>query len=278
MTKFIRVVWAVCVVCGMVTTASAENVIVNPNFENNIPSGFGVSRLNGEPYQLSSGWGDPYGDSYLSGYSADDSGYIGRLPNTDPAIYAYVSAAQPGGGRTGLISQTNYGSEWIYQTVSLSVGDWAFSCSLASLYKDATLTEKLTDPDADIPLPPVTGDPDPAPYAALGLSLAVYQGQGVDAMWGTPIWDLSGDQTAAPVSIVAYLPEDNSWKTTVFDSFHITEAGEYTIFVQTQGVSWVSTDSYALTNLQLNRVPEPGTWAMLIGLGLIGVAWYRRFT
>ena len=264
--KFTRVAWALCVVCGMVTTASAENVIVNPNFENSIPPGAGVGYLDGFPHHLTSGWGNPYAGSStlssMSGYSADASGYVGEIPNSDPTIYAYVSAAQPGGGHTGLFSQTNEGSERIYQTVSLSVGDWAFSCSLASVYKNAALTEKLTDPTN--------------PDAVFKLSLAVYKGAATTE--GTPVWDLSGDNTASLVSIVEYLPEDNSWKTTVFDDFHITEAGEYTVVVQTYGVGSIYSDSYVLTNLQLNEaaVPEPGTWAMLSGVGLIGVAWYRR--
>ena len=232
--------------------ATAASVIENPNFDNNLDPGnleylerFGQSAgLTGDA------WHNPDGtESYLKIYRTGDGGIVEED--------CYIPTSQPGGATTGLWTESDDNRQHLRQVMDLTAGAWTLSFALASAFQDAAFTVPLRGHDDS------------------KLSFALYAVGG----WGTDVcvWSLSGDGAANLVSIGNLLPTDATWNTEK-RTFEIAEDGDYTLEIMMQGDNIEGDqDRYALTNVQLTEVvPEPGTWAMLCGLGLIGGVWYRR--
>ena len=255
MRKSVRWLAGVLFVSWLVSggVATAASVIENPNFDNDLAPGH-IERLNTHSGNLTgTAWNNPDGSySFLCGYRAGADGVVeDAYGNT-----AYVPTSQPGGGTTGLWNDRANADQHLAQTVSLTAGAWTLSFALASTFQDADFTTMATDLENGV----------------LMLSLALY----AEGKWSGPVWSLSGDGDANLVSIANLLPTDATWNTEE-RIFEITEDGDYILEIMMQGNNRPA-DWYALTNVQLTEatVPEPGTWAMLCGLGLIGGVWYRR--
>ena len=253
MRKSVRWLAGVLFVSWLVSgsVATADSVIGNPNFDNDIDSGTN-QWLDGSG-NLTGAWSNPDGThSFLKGYRAGADGVVEDVEGAT----VYVPTSQPGGGTTGLMNGNDSYQQHLTQTVSLTAGAWTLSFALASTFQNADFTTMATDLENGV----------------LMLSLAVYQGSGTS---GNVVWSLSGGGAANLVSIANLVPTDATWNTEE-RTFKIAEDGQYTLEIRMKGDNTIYS-SYLLTNVQLaEAVPEPGTWAMLCGLGLIGGVWYRR--
>ena len=238
-----------CVVCSMATTATAANLIENPNFASDTVTEFGTSMSTwGKSGAKATGWTLNSGMNYL--FRTYDTDYYEL--NGDGPYWSYLQDIY----RYGGVAPT---TEPFRGESGVRMGNNADATQVNAHFLKSDFY--------------IVFSVDQAPVVGLGGASGTNVGTLTFSLLNTngQAATLINENGEEVTSITFGQPTaDDGWQT-VTSTFVVKESGDYRVrLVPTGG-------GLFLTNASLEMVvPEPGTWAMLAGLGVVGAAWYRR--
>ena len=257
MGKAVRFAMVWCVVCGVTATATAANLIENPNFASSDVTVPGTSAntwgadgaraagwttsLTGASHYLFKMYGEPLsveGKNYW--YHDERGGLCGCV----------ATSTMPVGGGTGVLISN-----------AMSLDDKAAIVQSQAHFLSSNFLTVFSIKEAAV-ASVSSGSAQPFNSGNLKFSLIDSNDQMVTLI----------NENGEEVTSFTYrgLTHGEGWKT-VTATFTVKESGDYRVKLMQYGGVLFLTDASLET-----AAPEPGTWAMLAGLGVVGAAWYRR--
>ena len=237
--RITRFALGLCVVCSVAATATAENIITNPNFEG---ASVGSWSRNIE------GWDFSYSTQNVA-FQVDYDRLYGYM-NPMWCYYTTTSQNKAYGNPGDNFEETTGASLWntgfVTTEVSLKAGHvYTLTADRATIDESGETYPYFGDLWYYIVDGPVGDD----------WTIADFAYRGKFSKTGLDMFDYYWRLGWIPDTAGAFTPD---------------RSGTYSLVLYSDGDNFV-------TNVVLDeRVPEPGTWAMLAGLGVVGAAWYRR--
>ena len=246
-SRITRILLALMMMCGVATTASAENLITNPNF-------VGVD----EGLILSA-------PTNIEGWTIGTNVRVFHLYSNEIDTGAWTGAcATPGGGDVTYFGNSDTSAAFLGATgamIGTAVNTRTVTTTPMALESGTTYHLKL-----DWAL--VNYAQGKNYFGPAGIIFTLRNDAGEEVVTGA--FDSGLDTGWENTRVSA----PDGWITTSTEDFTVNETGNYTLELATIGTVTQYWNRTFVSNVVLT--PEPGTWAMLSGLGLIGAAWYRR--